>query len=458
MKLWDGRFNKGTSSLTEMFNGSIQFDYKLFDYDIQGSIAHSKMLERIGILTKEESDTIIKGLEEIKKEYYEGKIEFKIEYEDIHMNVEKILTDKIGELGKKLHTARSRNDQVAVDMKLYFKDNAYKILDKVEELLKTILQMSEENVSIIMPGYTHLQGAQPIRLGFHLMAYFMKFKRDYTRILNCIEGMDELPLGSGALAGTNYDTDREFLKEELDFKSVSLNAMDSVSERDYIIEFQSAISILFMHLSRISEEIIIWNSQEYGFIDIDDAYCTGSSIMPQKKNPDIPELIRGKTGRIYGNLIQILTVLKGLPLAYNKDLQEDKESLFDTVETTLITLEIFNELLKNINFNEEAMFESTKKGYLNSTDLADYLVGKGIGFRDAHKVVGSIVAYGLKESKTLEAIDIEVYKSYCTMFENDLYDFIDMKKTVDNKKSFGSTSEKSLLISIDKCKEWIEKL
>lgn len=458
MKLWDGRFNKGTSSLTEMFNASIQFDYKLFDYDIQGSIAHSKMLERIGILTKEEAKIIINGLEEIMKEYYEGKIEFKIEYEDIHMNVEKILTDKIGELGKKLHTARSRNDQVAVDMKLYFKDNAYKILSKVEELLKTILRISEENVSTIMPGYTHLQGAQPIRLGFHLMAYFMKFKRDYIRIINCINGMDELPLGSGALAGTNYDTDRDFLKEELDFKSVSLNAMDSVSERDYIIEFQSTISILFMHLSRISEEMIIWNSQEYSFIDIDDSYCTGSSIMPQKKNPDIPELIRGKSGRIYGNLIQILTVMKSLPLAYNKDLQEDKESLFDTVETTLITLEIFNELMENISFNREKMFESTKKGFLNSTDLADYLVGKGVGFRDAHKIVGSIVAYGVKEEKTLDDIDINIYKTYCESFEEDLYSFIEMEKTIENKKSYGSTSEKSLLISIAKSKEWLKKL
>lgn len=406
MKLWGGRFSKGTAKTVDTFGASIGFDQKLYKEDIAGSRAHAKMLAKIDVLTNEELDKILTALDEIEFSVEKGDIVFKEEYEDIHMNIESLLTEKVGYPGKKIHTARSRNDQVAVDIRLYLKEEIAEICGLIEELLKTILQLSEKNIDVILPGFTHLQHAQPIRLSFHLMAYFEMFKRDYTRLNDCLARMDVLPLGAGALSGTTYETDRYFLAKELDFAEVSLNALDSVSDRDYLIEFQSDASILMMHFSRFCEELILWNTSEFGFIEMDDAYSTGSSIMPQKKNPDVAELIRGKTGRVYGNLLGILTIMKGLPLAYNKDMQEDKPGMFDTVETLKAVIPIFREMLASLTFNTERMLEATAMGFLNATDIADYLVKKGLPFRSAHEVVGRMVLYCTEKKCNIEDLSL----------------------------------------------------
>lgn len=458
MKLWAGRFKESTSELLEKFNESISFDYKLYVEDIEGSIAHGKMLNKIGILSGEELVTLIDGLNQIKDEIASGEAKLTIKNEDIHMNVESLLVEKIGPLGKKLHTGRSRNDQVALDLRLFTMKKSKKALELIKELLEVILTISKEQVDVIMPGYTHLQRAQPIRLSFHLMAYFEMLKRDYGRFKDLLERMDDMPLGSGAMSGVTYETDRDFVKDELGFKSVSLNAMDAVSDRDYVIEYQAAASILMMHLSRLSEEMILWSSTEFKFIEISDRFTTGSSIMPQKKNPDAAELVRGKTGRVFGNLMSILTVMKGLPLAYNKDMQEDKEGLFDTIDTLEISLEIYISMLKETKFLSENMRKAVKFGYLNATDVADYLVHKGLSFRDCHEIAGKITSYCIDKNIAIEDMEISEFKAFNDLFEEDVYEAIDIENVIEGKKSYGSTSKKSVLHSIECGEELLKNI
>ncbi len=448
MKLWDGRFQKQTSSLVDDFGNSISFDHKLYKYDILGSMAHAKMLSRMGILSKEELEKLLKALEEILADFEAGKLEIKVEYEDIHMMVESLLVEKIGDLGKKIHTARSRNDQVAIDTRLYLKDEILNIKDLILELMKVLLEMAQEHKDTIMPAYTHLQRAQAVRLAFYFMAYFEMFKRDLGRLDDVYKRTNVMVLGSGALAGVSYENDREFLKEELGFSTVSLNAMDSVSDRDFVIEFLSVCSIIIMHLSRFSEELIMWCSKEFDFISMDDSFSTGSSIMPQKKNPDVAELVRGKTGRVYGNLMSMLTIMKSLPLAYNKDMQEDKIPLMDSVDTIKSSLEIFVAMLGSIEVNKDVMFKATEKGFLNATDVADYLAKKGMPFREAHNIVGKIVFYALEKSKTINEMSLEEFKQFSEMFDDNIYKDIEIISCVESKKSFGSTSLNSLEIML----------
>jgi len=456
-KMWGGRFNKKSDKLLEEFNGSIGFDYKLYEVDIKGSIAHAKMLTKIGVLKEKEEKKIIDGLNEILSEIESGSFEFKLELEDIHMNIEKVLTDKIGSLGKKLHTGRSRNDQVAVDLRMYSKEKTLEIMEALLDLLLVIIESADDKKDVILPGYTHLQGAQPVRLGFHYMSYFEMFKRDFERFKDSYKRTDILPLGCGALAGVNYDNDRFFLADQLQFKNISLNAMDSVSDRDFVIEIINSCSITMMHLSRWCEELILWASNNYGFIEMDDSFSTGSSIMPQKKNPDAAELIRGKTGRVFGDLMSILTVMKGLPLAYNKDMQEDKECLFDAIETTIASLKVFSKMFGTITVNREKMLEATKKGFLNATDLADYLVGKGLEFRNCHEIVGKIVSDAVANNKTLEEYSLEKFKEFSKEIDEDVYSHINIEKCVENKISFGSTSMESVMYSININEIWLER-
>jgi argininosuccinate lyase len=458
MKLWGGRFSKSTASIVDEFNASIGFDQKLYKHDILGSIAHAKMLGKCNIIKNEESMKIIEGLKEILNDIENGNIEFKLEYEDIHMNIEKILTDKIGDAGKKLHTARSRNDQVAVDIRLYLKEEIINISKLIESLLETLLKLSKDNMDTIIPGYTHLQRAQPITLAYHLMAYFQMFKRDYTRLQDCYERMDYLPLGAGALAGTTYNTDREFLAKELGFSNICDNSLDAVSDRDFEIEFISASSITIMHLSRFCEELIIWNSTEFNFLEMDDAYSTGSSIMPQKKNPDIAELIRGKAGSIYGNLVNILSIMKALPLAYNKDMQEDKPPLFNTVENIKACLEIFNEMINTTKFKKDNMKNAAKKGFMNATDVADYLSQNNVPFRTAHEIVGKMVLYCIQNDKAIEDLSLEEFKSFSSDFSEDILEKIKIENCVESKVSYGSTSKKSVAQMIQNGEDFIKTL
>ncbi len=452
MKLWGGRFTENTNELMERFNASIGFDQKLYVEDIEGSVAHAKMLEKIGILSLEERNQLIAGLRALQVEIETGEADLKISNEDIHMNIEALLVEKVGDLGKKLHTARSRNDQVAVDLRLYSKKAATNIILGIEELMNAIIAISEDNLTTIMPGYTHLQRAQPITLAYHLMAYCEMFSRDVDRFKDMMGRMDVMPLGSGALAGVNYETDREFLKSELGFAEISMNAMDAVSDRDFVIEFQSAAAILMMHLSRFSEEIILWASSEFGFIELSDQFSTGSSIMPQKKNPDAAELIRGKTGRIYGNLMGILTVMKGLPLAYNKDMQEDKEGLFDTVETLEICIAVFTKMIETAKFNKNLMGQAVKEGYLNATDFADYLVSKGISFRDAHEISGRVTRDCIDQKIPIEEMPLEALQKYAPVIEASVYEALDPLVSIEKKKSMGSTKTESVKAHLEKMK------
>jgi len=435
--MWDGRFQEGTDALVEEFNASIGFDYKLAQYDIQGSMAHAKMLAKSEIITEDDSQEIIKGLEEILAEVEAGEFEFTVELEDIHMNIEKRLTDKIGAVGGKLHTARSRNDQVALDVRLYLRDQIEQVKELVKQLQQVLLELAEENIDIIMPGYTHLQRAQPIRLAHHLLAYQQKLKRDYDRLTDCYKRVNILPLGSGALAGTKFPIDREFVAKELGFAGVSQNSLDAVSDRDFVIEFLAASSTIMMHLSRFSEELIIWTSSEFDFVEVSDSFCTGSSIMPQKKNPDIPELIRGKTGRVYGNLMQLLVTMKGLPLAYNKDMQEDKEGLFDTVETVKKSLEIFARMMAKTKFKADKMKASTEGGFVNATDVADYLVDKEIPFREAHEIVGKSVFYCIEHNKKLSELTMAEWQGFSEVFTDDIYHAIAIETCVDARNTIG---------------------
>ena len=443
-QLWGGRFTKETDKLVYNFNASISFDQKFYEQDIRGSVAHVTMLAEQGILTEEEKEQIIDGLQGILKDVQEGTLEISDTYEDIHSFVEATLIDRIGEAGKKLHTGRSRNDQVALDMKLYTRDEIDALDDLLKELLKVLLQIMKDNTETFMPGFTHLQKAQPITLAHHMGAYFEMFHRDRLRLTDIYDRMNYCPLGSGALAGTTYPLDRNLTAELLGFYGPTLNSMDSVADRDYLIELLSAMSTIMMHLSRFSEEVIIWNSNEYRFVEIDDAYSTGSSIMPQKKNPDIAELVRGKTGRVYGALMSLLTTMKGIPLAYNKDMQEDKEFVFDAIDTTKGCLALFTGMFRTMRFNKEVMENSAKNGFTNATDAADYLVNHGVAFRDAHGIVGQLVLYCIEKDIALDDMTLEEYKAISPVFEEDIYEAISMKTCVDKRTTIGAPSKESM--------------
>ena len=438
MKLWGGRFTKETDKLVNNFNASISFDQKFYKQDIQGSIAHAKMLGAAGIISEEESNKIQDGLTSILADIESGKLEITDEYEDIHTFMEATLIERIGDAGKKLHTGRSRNDQVALDMRLYTRDEVKNIDDEVKALMEVILRIIKENVHTYMPGFTHLQKAQPVTVAHHFGAYFEMFKRDRSRLADIYKRMNYCPLGAGALAGTTYPLDREMTAELLDFYGPTLNSMDSVSDRDYLIEFLNALSTIMMHLSRFSEEICIWNSNEYKFIELDDAYSTGSSIMPQKKNPDIAELVRGKTGRVYGALISLLTTMKGIPLAYNKDMQEDKELSFDAIDTVKGCVSLFKGMIDTMKFNPARMEDSAKKGFTNATDAADYLVKKGVPFRDAHGIVGQLVLLCIDKGIALDDLSLDEYKKISPVFENDIYDAISLKTCVEKRLTLGA--------------------
>ncbi|TCL58433.1 argininosuccinate lyase [Kineothrix alysoides] len=455
-QLWGGRFTKETDKLVYNFNASISFDRKFFEEDIEGSIAHVVMLEKQNILTEEEKNAIVKGLTGIREDVKSGKLIITEEYEDIHSFVEANLIDRIGDAGKKLHTGRSRNDQVALDMKLYTRAEVLHVAEELQELLFTLLIIMENNLNTYMPGFTHLQKAQPITLAHHMGAYFEMFKRDSLRLRDIYARMNYCPLGAGALAGTTYPLDRGYTAALMGFEGPTFNSMDSVSDRDYVIEFLSALSTIMMHLSRFCEEIIIWNSNEYHFVEIDDAYSTGSSIMPQKKNPDIAELVRGKTGRVYGALMSILTVMKGIPLAYNKDMQEDKELTFDAIDTVKGCLALFNGMLRTIKFNEEVMAVSAMNGFTNATDAADYLVGMGVPFRDAHEIVGRLVLYCIDKNTCIDALSIEELKEISPVFEEDVFDAVSLKTCVEKRLTIGAPGQSAMKEVIDINREFLK--
>lgn len=443
-QLWGGRFTKETDRLVYNFNASISFDKKFYAQDIKGSIAHVAMLAKQGILSNEEKEQITAGLNSILHDVNEGNLEISDTYEDIHSFVEATLIDRIGDAGKKLHTGRSRNDQVALDMKLYTRDEVTEVDGLLKELLRVLLRIMKENTETAMPGFTHLQKAQPITLAHHMSAYFEMFKRDRSRMRDIFERMNECPLGSGALAGTTYPLDREYTAELLGFREATRNSMDSVSDRDYLIEFLSAMSTVMMHLSRFSEEIIIWNSNEYRFVEIDDAYSTGSSIMPQKKNPDIAELVRGKTGRVYGALMSLLTTMKGLPLAYNKDMQEDKELVFDAIDTTKGCLALFTGMLNTMKFNSAVMETSARNGFTNATDAADYLVNHGVPFRDAHGIVGRLVLRCIEKNIALDDMSLDEFQSVSSVFQEDIYEAISMETCINKRVTAGAPGRKAM--------------
>ncbi len=457
-QLWGGRFTKETDQMVYRFNASIGFDKRLFEQDIEGSIAHVVMMEKQGILTCEEKDDIIKGLTEIRKDVEEGRLQITDEYEDIHSFVEAKLIERIGEDGKKMHTGRSRNDQVALDMRLYVRGQVIEISRCLKELLNTLLTLMEENLSTYMPGFTHLQKAQPTTLAHHMGAYFEMFKRDMQRMEDIYRRMNYCPLGAGAFAGTTYPLDRTYTASLLGFEGPTLNSMDSVADRDYVIELLSALSTIMMHLSRFSEEIIIWNTNEYRFVEIDDGFSTGSSIMPQKKNPDIAELVRGKTGRVYGALVSILTTMKGLPLAYNKDMQEDKEVTFDAIDTVKDCLTLFQGMLATMKFQEQRMKESAVNGFTNATDAADYLVLKGVPFRDAHGIIGRLVLYCIQKGCSIDELSIEELKQISPVFEADVYEAISLKTCVEKKLTIGAPGQKAMEDVIRQSREFLSGL
>ena len=462
-QLWGGRFTKETDQLVYNFNASISFDKKFYKQDMEGSIAHVRMLGKQGILTEEEMNDIVKTIKEILEEVESGKLEISHEYEDIHSFAEATLIERLGDTGKKLHTGRSRNDQVALDMRLYTRQEVLAVDELLKEMLNVILTIMENNTDTFMPGFTHLQKAQPVTLAHHMGAYFEMFKRDRLRLQDIYYRMNYCPLGSGALAGTTYDLDRDYTAELLGFYGPTLNSMDGVSDRDYLIEFLSAMSTIMMHLSRFSEEVIIWNSNEYQFVEIDDAYSTGSSIMPQKKNPDIAELVRGKTGRVYGALTALLTTMKGIPLAYNKDMQEDKELTFDAMDTVKGCIALFTGMLSTMKFNKENMEASAKNGFTNATDAADYLVNHGVPFRDAHGIVGQIVLYCIERDIAIDDMSLEELKAISPVFENDIFEAVSMETCVNKRLTIGAPGQEAMkkVISIEKdylSKDWKTEL
>ncbi|SFR68996.1 argininosuccinate lyase [Anaeromicropila populeti] len=457
MKLWGGRFTKETDQLVHNFNASISFDQKFYKQDITGSIAHVKMLCKQGILSSDECSTIVKGLEDILTDIENGTLVIDSEHEDIHSFVEAHLIERIGDVGKKLHTGRSRNDQVALDMKLYTRDEMKELDTLLKNLLSELFIIMEKNTETFMPGFTHLQKAQPISLAHHIGAYFEMFKRDRSRLFDIKNRLNYCPLGSGALAGTTYPLDREFTASLLNFEGPTYNSMDSVSDRDYLIELLSAMSTIMMHLSRFCEEIIIWNSNEYQFVELDDAYSTGSSIMPQKKNPDIAELVRGKTGRVYGALMSLLTTMKGLPLAYNKDMQEDKELTFDAIDTVKGCLALFTGMVSTMRFNKTIMESSAKNGFTNATDAADYLVNHGVPFRDAHGIVGQLVLFCIEKNISLDEMTLDEYKAISSVFESDIYEAISLKTCVEKRNTIGAPGTESMKQVLDWCRTYLNQ-
>ena len=448
MKIWGGRFSKATDTKVDDFNSSIRFDMRLYRQDILGSIAHASMLGKQKIIPQADADLIVKTLKEILSDIEAGKVEFLVDAEDIHMNIEKILTDRIGAAGKRLHTGRSRNDQVALDIRMYIKDEISEIKEMVRVLMDTLLTLAEAHTQTIMPGYTHLQKAQPVTFAHHVMAYFEMLRRDIGRLDDTYKRTNVCPLGSGALAATTYPLDREAVAHALGFDSVTQNSLDGVSDRDFALELMSALSILMMHLSRFCEELILWSSHEFSFVEMDDAYSTGSSIMPQKKNPDVAELIRGKTGRVYGDLMSLLTTMKGIPLAYNKDMQEDKEPVFDAIDTVKLCLPVFTDMLSTMKVKTEAMLQGAKGGFTNATDAADYLVKKGLPFREAHEVVGKMVAYALDHNKSLDQFRLEEFKACSPIFEQDVYDAISMETCVNGRSIVGGPAIETVKAAI----------
>lgn len=455
-QLWGGRFTKQTDQLVFDFNASITFDKRLFHEDVTGSIVHATMLAKQGILTEEERKSIVEGLTGILEDVDDGTLAIDETQEDIHSFVEATLIDRIGDAGKKLHTGRSRNDQVALDMRLYTRARVAETDGLLKKLLEAILDTMENNLDTYMPGFTHLQKAQPITLAHHYGAYFEMFKRDRQRLADIYKRMNYCPLGAGALAGTTYPLDREYTARLLRFEGPTLNSIDSVADRDYLIEFLSALSTIMMHLSRFSEEIIIWNSNEYQFVELDDAYSTGSSIMPQKKNPDIAELVRGKTGRVYGALMALLTTMKGLPLAYNKDMQEDKEMSFDAMDTAADCITLFTGMIKTMRFRKDRMAKSAMNGFTNATDAADYLVGKGVPFRDAHGIIGRLVLYCIEKDTSIDALSLEELRSISDKFDEDIYDAISLKTCVEKRLTIGAPGEKMMKQVIEKNKEYLK--
>jgi argininosuccinate lyase len=457
MKLWGGRFTKETNQLVHNFNASISFDQKFYHQDIEGSMAHVKMLAKQGILTEEDRDAIVNGLLGIREDLENGTLEITAEHEDIHSFVEAVLTERIGEAGKRLHTGRSRNDQVALDMKLFTRDEIDELSGLVKGLLTELLKVMEEHIDTYMPGFTHLQKAQPITLAHHIGAYFEMFDRDFSRLSDIRNRMNYCPLGSGALAGTTYPLDREYTATLLGFAGPTLNSMDSVADRDYLIELLSALSTIAMHLSRFCEEIIIWNTNEYRFVEIDDSYSTGSSIMPQKKNPDIAELIRGKAGRVYGALVSMLTTMKGIPLAYNKDMQEDKELTFDAIDTVKGCLALFTGMISSMSFRKDVMEASAKNGFTNATDAADYLVNHGVPFRDAHGVVGQLVLFCIEKGIALDDMTLEEYKAISPVFEQDIFEAISLKTCVEKRMTIGAPGQEAMKKVIEIYKKKLEQ-
>ena len=443
-KLWGGRFTSGTAPSVEAFTASIDIDARLYRHDIRGSIAHAKMLAKQRIIPASDARKIVRGLQSVEREIDSGKFAFSQADEDIHMNIERRLTELIGPAGGKLHTARSRNDQVALDMRLYLRDEVSHIVAALQGLQRELGRSAKKNLDVIMPGYTHLQRAQPVLFAHHLLAYVDMFERDSQRFSDCLARINVLPLGSGALAGTTFPIDRLFVAKLLEFPRVSQNSIDAVSDRDFLLEFVAAASILFVHLSRLAEELVLWSSQEFGFIELPDRYCTGSSMMPQKKNPDVPELIRGKTGRVFGHLHALLTIMKGLPLAYNRDLQEDKFPLFDTVDTVGASLKIMGEVIAGMKVCRERMFSAVQDGYMNATDLADYLVERGVAFRDAHEVAGKIVQYCLGEKKRIEELSLVELKRFSTKFEKNVYRYISAEAVIGRRRVLGGTARRNV--------------
>lgn len=458
MKLWGGRFNKSTHNLVDEFNASINFDYQLAEYDIKGSLAHVTMLGKRGLLSMDEVELICEGLQKIAGKMKRGEIEFRLSDEDIHMNIERLLHEEIGDVAGKLHTGRSRNDQVALDMHLYLRSEIMIIVQLLHDFLSVIHSVASQHVETHMPGYTHLQRAEPIRFAHHLLAYFNMFSRDVSRLMDNFKRVNQSPLGAGALAGSGVDVDPVFVAELLNFDGVYSNSLDAVSDRDFVVEFLSNASLIMMHFSRLSEEIILWSSQEFSFVQLDDAFCTGSSMMPQKKNPDVCELSRGKTGRVYGSLISMLTVLKGLPLAYNKDMQEDKEGLFDAVKTLTQTLAVYTPMLASMQINKENMQKATEMDFSNATNLANYLTKKGIAFRLAHEITGKIVLHCIDKNILLKELDLKTYTHFCDKIDEDIYSVLNVESVIEAHKTLNGTSRRSVETQLKQCTKTLEMI
>ncbi|MBO4896786.1 MAG: argininosuccinate lyase [Clostridia bacterium] len=456
MKMWGGRFQKSTDAAVDDFNSSIRFDKRLYRQDIMGSIAHAKMLGKQNIISQNDAELICKTLLEILSDIENGEVNFLVDAEDIHMNIEKILTDRIGETGKRLHTGRSRNDQVALDLRMYMKDAIDEMSKEISRLTSSLIGIAEENTETVMPGYTHLQKAQPITFAHHIMAYVQMFLRDLDRLSDCKKRTDVMPLGSGALAGTTYPLDRFSVAAELGFSAVTENSLDGVSDRDFALEAAFCMSVIMMHMSRFSEELILWSSNEFSFVEMDDAYSTGSSIMPQKKNPDVAELIRGKTGRVYGSLMGLLTMMKGIPLAYNKDMQEDKEQLFDALDTVLLCVPVFRKMIETMKINKNVMRRGANGGYTNATDAADYLVKRGMAFRDAHEVIGKLVFYSISQGKALDELSMEEFKEFSGVFDSDIYDAISVETCVSQRNIYGAPAKDAVETAIKNAKKSLE--